>query len=216
MVQLISDWCLPGKSWFLIGSGLVKSIVGREAINELSSKADRPISLMESLITDRQAQVRVCVSLTIQNYFSDNFSEFSKLCNSLINQGYFPDHWSPSPGHWSGFVSHLLFKMCLTYYSKLIRRFSPRIPDSFCCVAKNRLADYPQVLDRVSLAEYRICLISFGSLPRNERKVVQVLWILLTRRWWYSQSPRMALNCIGVSDLNPQIWQGLLRPTIRS
>ena len=70
-------WCLPGKSWFLIGSGLVKSIVGREAINELSSKADRPISLMESLITDRQAQVTdqglcltyysKCVSLIIQN-----------------------------------------------------------------------------------------------------------------------------------------------------
>ena len=114
--HLLSDWCLPGKSWFLIGSGLVKSIVGREAINELSSKADRPISLMESLITDRQAQV--------------------------TDQG-----------------------LCLTYYSKLILRFSPRIPDSYCCVAKNRqthrLADYPQVLDRVSLAEYRIFWISF-------------------------------------------------------
>ena len=112
VVQLISDWYLPGKSCFLIGSGLVKSIVGREAINELSSKADRPISLMESLITDRQAQV--------------------------TDQG-----------------------LCLTYHSKLILRFSPRIPDSFCCVAKNRLADYPQVLDRVSLTEYRIFWISF-------------------------------------------------------
>ena len=33
-----------------------KKLTGREAINDLS-KADRPISLMEPLITDRQAQV---------------------------------------------------------------------------------------------------------------------------------------------------------------
>ena len=68
-------WLVPPRQILAFDWVSSKKLTGREAINDLSSKADWPISLMESLITDRQAQVTV-QGLRI-TYYSKLFLRFS-------------------------------------------------------------------------------------------------------------------------------------------